>query len=165
MSIRNQYLLFGALAITAACTSPNKNNANIDKEGIRATFVEHHNEIRNCYSERLQKSEKELQGTVSLDFDIIAGGAVENPAINAKKTTLKDQELQSCILSSLKNWNFPEPPNSKPLNVHYPLSFQAHPPANFQKRLDKFENFRDGNKKKATNSKTQPKTSSEKAKE
>lgn len=119
-------LIFG-FVFMIGCSSSDKTKeapaaAAIDKEGIRKVFFENSRAIRQCYEATLKK-EPALAGVVKLDFDIVTGGLVEKAKIK-DTSSLKNEEVHTCLLATLKTLKFPEPPaGTKSVNVIYPLAF------------------------------------------
>jgi pSer/pThr/pTyr-binding forkhead associated (FHA) protein/outer membrane biosynthesis protein TonB len=96
---------------------------NIDRNGIRQVFINNQRALASCY-ERALSTDKGLGGKIMLDFDIGEQGRVSRAEVSQDKSTLVNASLANCVISKMKTWRFPEPPNkNETVQVFYPLAF------------------------------------------
>jgi pSer/pThr/pTyr-binding forkhead associated (FHA) protein/outer membrane biosynthesis protein TonB len=96
---------------------------NIDRNGIRQVFINNQRALASCY-ERALSVDKGLGGKIMLDFDIGEQGRVVRADFSREKSTLVNESLANCVISRMKTWRFPEPPNkNETVQVFYPLAF------------------------------------------
>lgn len=94
----------------------------IDKEAVRRVIIANKAQIRACYEEELNKNFG-LYGKVTVTWDIQAQGRVGKAFV--KSSTLKNSNVEKCIVRRLKTWRFPEPPSGATARVSYPFVFSA----------------------------------------
>lgn len=94
----------------------------LDREAIRRTIMSILNQIKSCYERRL-KINSSLEGKVVIEFEIIEQGQVSYSKV--KSSTLKDQNVESCVAARIENTRFPEPPTGLKGTVTYPFVFGA----------------------------------------
>lgn len=75
-------------------------------------------QVRFCYEQGLQLNPS-LAGRVAVNWTIGSNGGVKTAQV--KRTSLKDQSVENCILSRLKTWKFPLPENKAEVKVSYPF--------------------------------------------
>jgi TonB family protein len=78
--------------------------------------------IKHCYEKELRK-DPELSGTVTVGFTVGARGTVTEAAV--KQSTLKNKEVEGCMIEDIKGWIFPEPRGGQPVPITYPFKFKA----------------------------------------
>ncbi|MGA9523505.1 MAG: AgmX/PglI C-terminal domain-containing protein, partial [Myxococcaceae bacterium] len=93
----------------------------IDREAVAKTVNSHLQEVRACYERALLK-EPGLAGKVVLEWNISTGGTVVSA--RTKSSTLRNGEVEGCILRSLKTWKFP-PAKGGVVIVSYPFLFNS----------------------------------------
>jgi pSer/pThr/pTyr-binding forkhead associated (FHA) protein len=93
----------------------------IDKEAVAKAINSHLAEVQRCYESALLKNPT-LAGKVVLEWTISTQGRVVNS--KSKSSTLKDSSVESCILRSLNNWQFPAARGSSVI-ISYPFIFNA----------------------------------------
>lgn len=99
---------------------------NIDRNGIRQVFINNQRALAACYDKALGV-DKGLSGKLMLDFDIGEQGRVVRAGVAGDKSTMANDALASCVISKMKTWRFPEPPNkNETVQVLYPLAFSSN---------------------------------------
>jgi hypothetical protein len=76
----------------------------IDREAVAKVVNQHLQEVRGCYERALLK-DPSLSGKVVLEWSISTAGRVVSA--KTKSSTLRNGEVEGCILNSLKQWQFP----------------------------------------------------------
>ncbi|MES2769035.1 MAG: AgmX/PglI C-terminal domain-containing protein [Bdellovibrionota bacterium] len=97
-------------------------SGSIDREAIRRVIRENQRQITACYEKTLNKNPN-LYGKVILEWVIVGNGRVSSARVSS--STLKNSEVEQCILSRLRTWKFPEPPPDQEAVVSYPFLFNA----------------------------------------
>jgi len=92
----------------------------LDKDVIAKIIRQHQNEIKYCYESELNKNPS-LAGKVAVAFTIDPTGAVSEAAVT--ETTLNSSTAESCMLSRIRRWKFPEPKGGGVVAVTYPWLF------------------------------------------
>ncbi|MBN1210196.1 MAG: AgmX/PglI C-terminal domain-containing protein [Myxococcaceae bacterium] len=92
----------------------------LDKDVIAKVIRRHQNEIKYCYESELNKNPS-LAGKVAVAFTIDPTGAVSEAAVT--ETTLDNSTAESCMLSRIRRWKFPEPKGGGVVAVTYPWIF------------------------------------------
>ncbi|MGM0557069.1 MAG: TonB family protein [Myxococcota bacterium] len=91
----------------------------LDKEMIRRVVRKHRRELAYCYEKSLQ-TRRGLEGTVTVNFSIAAGGQVI--AATVEKSSLGSTQVESCVTGKIRHWNFP-PHGMALAKVRYPFRF------------------------------------------
>lgn len=94
----------------------------LDKDVIAKIIRQHQNEIKYCYESELNKNPS-LAGKVAVAFTIDPTGAVSDASVT--ETTLGNSTAESCMLSRIRRWKFPEPKGGGVVAVTYPWIFSA----------------------------------------
>lgn len=94
----------------------------LDREEIANYIKTQLGQILYCY-ERQLSANKELFGKVSVKFTISGSGQVEAQAIN--DSTLKNNNVEGCMLSKIATWKFPAPKGGTKVIVTYPFLFKS----------------------------------------
>jgi TonB family protein len=93
----------------------------LDKDVIAKIIRRHHNEIKYCYEQELQK-DRNLAGKVAVQFVIDPAGSVSDASVN--ETTLANTVTESCMISRIRRWKFPEPKGGGIVTVTFPWIFK-----------------------------------------
>ncbi len=94
----------------------------LDREVIAQYIKTQLGQILYCY-ERQLSANPNLYGKIAVKFTIAGTGLVEMQSIN--DTTLKNLSVESCILSKISKWKFPEPKGGTKVLVTYPFLFKS----------------------------------------
>ncbi len=102
----------------------------IDTDAILAAILAHKDEFRLCYEKELNApgavAKNDLGGTVSTQFTIGSSGKVTEAGVNQGGTSLKDENVQRCIVRVLKDRvNFPSPAGGGVVEVKFPFRYAA----------------------------------------
>ncbi len=90
----------------------------LDQDEINQVILRHMGQVRFCYEQGLQASEK-LSGRVSVHFLIGGAGSVNEADIAG--TSMHSNSVESCLLAKLKSWKFPKPRGGAIVKVLYPF--------------------------------------------
>jgi TonB family protein len=93
----------------------------LDKDIIAKIIRRHHNEIKYCYEQELQK-DRSLAGKVAVQFVIDPAGSVSDASVN--ETTLANSVTESCMIQRIRRWKFPEPKGGGIVTVTFPWIFK-----------------------------------------
>jgi outer membrane protein OmpA-like peptidoglycan-associated protein/thiol-disulfide isomerase/thioredoxin len=93
----------------------------LDKDAIQRVIRGHVAEIRYCYEKQLLRKPG-LEGKVTAELVISTTGAVQSARI--ADTTLHDAEVEGCIVTTIRRWQFPKPKGGSVV-VKYPFVFRA----------------------------------------
>jgi hypothetical protein len=91
----------------------------LDRELVRRVVRRHLNEVRFCY-ERELVGHPELAGRLVVQFVIGGDGRVVSAV--GQSSTLGAPELEGCIVSAVRRWEFPKSPQGAgSVMVSYPF--------------------------------------------
>lgn len=90
----------------------------LDMDQIAAVIARHQGEIIYCYEKGLQVKSS-LSGRVGIRWVINGAGKVSTAAIES--SSLKSAQVEGCIVSRLKGWQFPKPVGGVNVKVSYPF--------------------------------------------
>jgi len=94
-------------------------------DSIKQVVRSHQPEIQDCYEKMLAARQQKLQGRLMTHFVITPTGTVSDAKVEKHGTTLKDKDLQACVVGILSKLRFPKPPDGKDHPVDYPFNLQA----------------------------------------
>ncbi len=90
----------------------------LDKELIRKVIRANRGQIRFCYESQLNRFPN-LSGKIAVKFIISATGAVKDASIT--QSTLGNEEIEKCVASRVRQWQFPKPQGGGVVTVTYPF--------------------------------------------
>lgn len=104
------------------CCEIQKVGDGLDKDVVAKVIKRHFAEIKFCYEQQLQQH-ADLAGKVLVQFVIDPTGSVSDAAV--AETTLENASVESCILSRIRRWKFPEPRGGGVVSITHPWFFKA----------------------------------------
>ncbi len=93
----------------------------LDRDQIAAVINKHMGQIVYCYEQGLQ-SKPELTGRVSIRFVIGPKGVVSTAGV--AHSSLHNSQVESCVVSKMRGWKFPQPVGNVSVNVLYPFDLR-----------------------------------------
>jgi outer membrane biosynthesis protein TonB len=93
----------------------------IDAGAIEAAMLAHKDEFRLCYEKEINAENPNLAGRVGTTFVIGSGGRVTEAGIES--TTLKNANVERCVLAVIKRIDFPVPRGGGVVQVTYPFKY------------------------------------------
>lgn len=94
----------------------------LDRDVIAQYIKSQLGKLLSCYERQLAVN-KDLGGKVSVKFVISGTGQVITQ--NIVETGMRDQTTESCMLSNISKWKFPEPKGGTKVVVTYPFLFNT----------------------------------------
>lgn len=94
----------------------------LDRDIIAQYIKSQLGQLLSCYDRQLVV-QKDLRGKVSVKFVISGTGQVITQ--NIAKTEMNNQPTESCVLSKIAKWKFPEPKGGTKVVVTYPFKFES----------------------------------------
>ncbi len=94
----------------------------LDREVIAQYIKSQLGQILYCY-ERQLSANPDLFGKVAVKFVIGANGRIEQQIIG--DSTLKNSNVEGCILNKIASWKFPNPQGGTRVYVTYPFLFKS----------------------------------------
>ncbi|MGF1511737.1 MAG: AgmX/PglI C-terminal domain-containing protein [Myxococcota bacterium] len=91
----------------------------ISREAVLKVINSHINEVQYCYEKNLLQ-DPSLKGKVNLEWTIASSGRATN--VRLKSSTLRSPAVASCIMQSIKRWQFPRPTGGSVI-ISYPFVF------------------------------------------
>ncbi len=125
------------LASSSSTTIENKSDAGPPKgakgnepgrsrEDIQAIIVARRDDARTCYDEGLKKNPS-IEGDLDIKWTIDVDGNVTEIAVDAAKSTIRDEGVATCIMAIIKKVKFAKSNKGFESRTHYPFNF--HPKA------------------------------------
>lgn len=93
----------------------------IDPAIIRKILIDHLPEFRYCYQKQLDRSPKEFEGVIPINFVIGASGRVVKAGIDGD--TSLPVNVHECVIDVLKSIQFPAPKGGGQVETHQPIRF------------------------------------------
>jgi TonB family protein len=93
----------------------------MDRELIRQVIQRNRGQIRYCYESQLNRH-PELSGKVAIRFTIASEGNVVTSSV--AQSTAGNSELEQCVASRVRGWQFPRPKGGGHVVVTYPFLFK-----------------------------------------
>ena len=94
----------------------------LTKEEVGEVIHSHLSEIRYCYESAMLRASA-IEGKLQVAFVIGAAGRVTQA--EPKSSTLSDARLGECVISKLRNWQFPRTKGGVDVAVNYPFLFKT----------------------------------------
>lgn len=94
----------------------------IDRDAIRRVVQENMRQIKACYERALNK-DPALHGKVVMSWVLNDKGRVT--AASVSSTTMNSSEVEQCMISRLRTWQFPATPKGQEADITYPFAFAA----------------------------------------
>lgn len=98
-------------------------SGSLDKRIIQKVVRQHHGELRACYEREVAKI-KGLNGVITVVWLISPQGAVTKVIL--KSSTMKNKNVEKCVVDSIKFWRFPQPRGGGAVQVEYPFDFRVN---------------------------------------
>ena len=114
------------LVVLYGCSHQEKRDG-IDRNAVRTAVRNSLSAFKSCYDPEYKKDNK-LAGKVVLVWDIHAGGKAKKVMIVEEKTTLQNVSLHQCLIETMVQIQFPEPPEGTIAEVTYPFLFSGTVP-------------------------------------
>jgi len=95
----------------------------IDADAVEAALLAHKDEFRLCYEREINAENPKLAGRVGTSFVIGSSGRVTQAGIES--TTLKNANVERCVLAVIKRIDFPIPRGGGTVQVTYPFKFNS----------------------------------------
>lgn len=96
----------------------------IDADAVEAALLAHKDEFRYCYEKEINAETPKLSGRVGTTFVIGSSGRVTQAGIES--TSLKNANVERCILNVIRRIDFPIPRGGGVVQVTYPFKFQSN---------------------------------------
>jgi pSer/pThr/pTyr-binding forkhead associated (FHA) protein/outer membrane biosynthesis protein TonB len=93
----------------------------IDADAVEAALLAHKDEFRLCYEKEINAEHPNLAGRVGTTFVIGSSGRVSQAGIES--TTLKNANVERCVLAVIKRIDFPIPRGGGEVTVTYPFKY------------------------------------------
>lgn len=94
----------------------------LSREVINRVIQKHYSEIKYCYEKELTR-DPGLYGKVTVLFVIDGAGRVGDALV--QQTTMASEPVESCIVSHVRRWAFPQPQGGGTVQVTYPYVFKS----------------------------------------
>ncbi len=95
----------------------------IDADAVEAALLAHRDEFRLCYEKEINAENPDLAGRVGTSFVIGSSGRVTQAGIES--TTLRNANVERCILGVIRRIDFPAPRGGGIVQVTYPFKFSS----------------------------------------
>lgn len=94
----------------------------LSMDEVGAVIQKHMREIRYCYESAVVR-DPGVGGKLGVHFVVGLPGSVSSAHVN--QSTLRDSELNHCVIRRLVTWKFPKPRGSSAVAVNYPFLFKT----------------------------------------
>lgn len=93
----------------------------LDRDQIAAVINRNKGQIIYCYEQGLQ-AQPELRGRVSVQFVIGPAGRITSASV--AQSSLRSKAVETCMVSKMRNWQFPRPIGNVNVDVLYPFELR-----------------------------------------
>ena len=93
-----------------------------DEAVVKKVIDSHMPAIKYCYNKELRK-DASLSGTVVVRFTVNDKGDVAEAVVDV--STLENETVETCMVSEIKSWDFPEPRGGIEVVINYPFKFKG----------------------------------------
>jgi TonB family protein len=94
----------------------------LERDVVMAVIRRHQSEITFCYESELTRSPT-LGGKVAVSFTIDGAGSISDAQV--AESGLDNESVESCILSRIRRWRFPEPKGGGVVVITFPWVFHV----------------------------------------
>jgi hypothetical protein len=108
--------------VTASMSKRVKIKGGLSRDQVKRVIDANMDDVTYCYETSLMNSPS-LAGKAVFEWKVMASGKVG--AVNIKSSTVKSDEIHSCIKSAIKTWKFPQPSGGDAVFVSYPFIFDT----------------------------------------
>ena len=105
---------------------PDVRSMPFDAESVRSVVLSHEPDIRACYEATLAEG-KDVQGEVVVSLVVTTDGIPDRARV--KRSTLRDKQIEECVVRTVRRWWFPRPARPQPLDLPYTYSEVGNNPA------------------------------------
>lgn len=98
------------------------NRGELERNAIELGIQSKMPTFKNCYQRQLQRTPNLPSGGVTIQFVIDADGVVDRARV--AKTTLRNADVEGCLVQNLEGTQFPIPRNDGTVVVSYPFLFK-----------------------------------------
>ncbi len=95
----------------------------IDADAVEQALLAHRDEFRLCYEREINAENPKLAGRVGTTFVIGSSGRVTQAGVES--TSLKNANVERCVLTVIKRIDFPIPRGGGVVQVSYPFKFNS----------------------------------------
>ena len=108
--------------VTASMSKRVKIKGGLSRDQVKRVIDANMDDVTYCYETSLMNTPS-LAGKAVFEWKVLASGKVG--AVNIKSSTVKSDEIHSCIKSAIKTWKFPQPSGGDAVFVSYPFIFDT----------------------------------------
>jgi TonB family protein len=99
--------------------APDARKMPFDAESVRSVVLSHEPDIRSCYEATLAEG-RDVQGEVVVSVVITTDGIPDKARV--RKSTLRDKQIEDCVVRTVRRWWFPRPARPQPLDLPFTFS-------------------------------------------
>jgi TonB family protein len=88
-------------------------------ESIRSVVLSHEPDVRACYEATLAEG-RDVQGEVVVSVVVTPDGIPDRARV--KRSTLRDKQIEECVVRTVRRWWFPRPARRQPLDLPFRFS-------------------------------------------
>ncbi len=108
--------------VTASMSKRVKIKGGLSRDQVKRVIDANMDDVTYCYESSLMNTPS-LAGKAVFEWKVKLNGRVG--AVNIKSSTVKSDEIHSCIKSAIKTWKFPQPSGGDAVFVSYPFIFDT----------------------------------------
>ncbi len=108
--------------VSASMSKRVKIKGGLSREQVKRVIDAHMDDVTYCYETSLM-STPGLAGKIVFEWKVQPSGKVGG--VNIKSSTVRSDEIHSCIKSAIKTWKFPQPSGGEAVFVSYPFIFDT----------------------------------------
>lgn len=112
----------GQVSPVAADEDEDPNAPALDPSVIKDVIMARMAGVKYCYNQELKK-DPGLAGKVVMKFLIQPKGTVSK--VEVKESSLKNKEVEGCMVKEIEGWQFPEPRRGETVPVTFPFVFKG----------------------------------------
>lgn len=97
--------------------------AKTNAKKLESTIIKNEHKLQQCRNEANTNTFM-VSGKVVVDLEINDTAQIQRIKINDEKTTLKDLNLQMCVVNVFKKIKYPKAPKSQIISISHPVIFK-----------------------------------------
>lgn len=127
-------LVLISICITSCSSFQFENKSEVNREGVRQTFVKNQQDIQDCYKKH--PPELVVASKLIFDFEVDDQGRLINATTDKEKSTMHNPELGTCICEKMRTWTFPKSASTETTRILYPVYFSKGAESVTKEQLD-----------------------------
>lgn len=122
MKLSTGFVLITLGLLSFSCASKLQGTNTSYKDEVKKSFITETPAIKKCYEQH--PNFRQLDGKITIDFEITDTGLAKNVIVVDSATTIKDKKMGVCLADAVNATKFPAAPKDQVAEVRFPFYFK-----------------------------------------